>query len=848
MDKTLQKIYSYFATDPTLRVLFIFNDMYLRDELSAATWQEGYRYVIFQGNWFTCKYMLDTAWKDDKVVLYFDSLSPLQSKEAMEHFPLLDVLMANKVYTPGNDYVAYMLEHHLPMSMTSFVKANIRHLLSAKVDDILLPCYADGNVNTDVATRAILAAFLSKGKLLSWDELLTTILLLGRYSERERQDKFLRSLATAPDICESLQTRLTDIFGTAMDLTTEAKVESIVQALKYNAIVQQLPVVPADNYAFLRVDNALSLQRLNSLLDYAHSAALAPAFDELLTELGGSIRCEELVRWYGIDANYHFLPTDLCTILLRHLMDSDLAKTPRTTLAQLQPLADNSHTPLLNDIITFLHYVAQYYDAVSTLPLDPRVTPADHVRYYENHFFRIDQLYRLVVEAYYAVAPDSDLFDSVKRVKTTLDYHYHQLTNLLNLAWTDSLRTTGLAALSLPRQWQFYDDRLRTASVKVAVIVCDALRYELAKQITSELSLSKHTATLVAAIATLPTETKFCKPALLPHRALQLVTRDSQDVDMMVDGRVLADLSSRSAHLQGYRDNAICIDYKTVAEYDIDKNRQIFKHPLVYIFHNDIDEAGHSNDARQITARSTQAVRDIVRLIRSLHASFNVTEVYVTADHGFLFNDLPLADNDKLSVAETTVERKARYYLTPSSEPIDGVMKYPLSTVSGMTDSDLFVAVPEGTNRFLAPAGGYAFAHGGATMQEMLIPIIISHVEKRDKKEPVGVDIPKKALVIKSSKLLVALMQTEAVSATRKPREVLVALYHHDQPASIVKRLRLASDDSDPERRKQSVSLTLSHNIQAKMVEVRVYDVNDKNNPLIRREVRNSTLIEPDFD
>ena len=43
-----------------------------------------------------------------------------------------------------------------------------------------------------------------------------------------------------------------------------------------------------------------------------------------------------------------------------------------------------------------------------------------------------------------------------------------------------------------------------------------------------------------------------------------------------------------------------------------------------------------------------------------------------------------------------------------------------IESSSGITSSDLFVAVPLGTNRLAAP-GGYNFAHGGATLQEILI-------------------------------------------------------------------------------------------------------------------------------
>ena len=45
-----------------------------------------------------------------------------------------------------------------------------------------------------------------------------------------------------------------------------------------------------------------------------------------------------------------------------------------------------------------------------------------------------------------------------------------------------------------------------------------------------------------------------------------------------------------------------------------------------------------------------------------------------------------------------------------------------------MTHPDgVYVAVPDGSNRFFAPGGGYEFAHGGATLQELIIPVLFSY-------------------------------------------------------------------------------------------------------------------------
>ena len=113
MNGTQDKIYQYFERNPQLRVLFIFNNEFLAEELKGAEWAEGYRYVDFKGESFTVKYNLDNDWKDDKVILMVHQFSPLQQKALQASFPLMDVLTANMEYR-SQDYAAFMQQNGMP--------------------------------------------------------------------------------------------------------------------------------------------------------------------------------------------------------------------------------------------------------------------------------------------------------------------------------------------------------------------------------------------------------------------------------------------------------------------------------------------------------------------------------------------------------------------------------------------------------------------------------------------------------------------------------------------------------------------------------------------------------------
>ena len=62
----LDQIYNYFERNEDMHVLFIFDSMdYMRSELRDVQWKEGYRYVVFDGRWFTTKYNIYSEWRDD---------------------------------------------------------------------------------------------------------------------------------------------------------------------------------------------------------------------------------------------------------------------------------------------------------------------------------------------------------------------------------------------------------------------------------------------------------------------------------------------------------------------------------------------------------------------------------------------------------------------------------------------------------------------------------------------------------------------------------------------------------------------------------------------------------------
>lgn len=851
-----KKIYDYFDRDTELKVLFIFQDsvdLFALTELESAVWKEGYRYIDFKGDWFTTKYRLDNDWQHDKVVIFCHQQSPMRVKSLQVSFPLMDVLAANMEYH-SQDYAAFMQQYGLPTTdqkLVRFVERNVITLQSEKMQKLFKPYYKDGSISHDMMVRGFISSYMGSERIFDWDNIVLRVLLYGRENEREKQTNFHAKLRGTKDVEEALNEHLIDIFGVSFNDATHEKVSQMVKVFKYNAIVQNLAPVSADNYKQTRIVDSVALQHINRILELALSQEkTAKALTELFDELGGDIHDADIIRWYGTEANYYYVPDALCVPIIKTLLEQKLEGEPEIVINRIEELMiKHSDNSVLAVVMDYAIVVARFYEKALSLGSLTLNTADEYVAKYESDYCFVDQYYRLATESYFNIDPSCELFDTAQRVKANLDQNYSKLCHRLNLEWTRCvIETGGMSKVHLLRQNDFYNEKIKPIQKKVAVIISDALRYEVAQELIGELAKSRHVASLKPALAILPSETKYCKPSLLPHRELKLYGQGEKQ-DLAVDNRILDTIEKRSQHLQAFREGALCVPYETVAEYNQDKNREIFKHSLVYIFHDVIDKVGHKGSSCDVVQSCRKAIKELATMIPKIHASYNVTEVYVTSDHGFLFNDIVFKEKDKKQIQEECLERSTRYYLTASKDEVSGVVKFPLDAVSGMSNvDDVMIAIPEGTNRFNAPSGGYRFTHGGSALEEIIIPVITSRQERSDNKQPVGVMILDRKLSIQASRLRFKLLQTEAVSMDMKERLVRVALYHNDAPVSPIKDILLDKTDPSLDNRRVQVDLTLNKNVDAKVLQLKIFDASDELNPLIKENVTNNTLIENDFD
>jgi len=842
----LDQIYNYFERNEDMHVLFIFDSMdYMRSELRDVQWKEGYRYVVFDGRWFTTKYNIYSEWRDDKVVLLFPPDSGIVypgNEDERLRFPLLGELEAGGVLH-GDNSLDFMTRHSIDAKYKQYVSNRVNELGISRVETMLKPYYESRTFLPEVADRAIVSYMIDSDRLLEWNEIILRTLLFGCSTEKKHRDTAFYRLMKRHAINAILHDKLKETFGTTYNENSETKVDALARIWKYNLICRSITPDANDDYKELKVNGSLAVDRMFSLLSLAKATpATAEKFELLMSELGDSVREAKIIGCYGIDAPYSYISQNMCISIVGKTINEGIGEHYEEVIYRMERLMlRQPGNELVEQLTAFVSLTAGYYELAEKVSPQLKIDSAEeYIRQYTEAFYQLDTLYRRALEKYYPLLTMGlDITDALTIAKQKLDADYHELIGVMGMEWSHTVQSEGLGwnfETSFTRQPNFYADHVKNFSSRQMIIVSDALRYEVAREMLGEMfkrSKQKHEIRMDCMVGMLPSETKYSKVSLLPHSKMTL----SLEGTLLDDGSLLADIKSKEAHLQKYKPESRCFNFSEFQN-DSATNREKLKgHKLVYVFHDIIDAIGHNDEGESLVAACRKTINELSEFALRALATYNFEKVIVTSDHGFLFNDISIQENDKQTITEETTERKSRYYLTNSDMEIINVAKY---------DG---VAIPIGTNRFAAPGATYKFAHGGSSLQEIVIPMIVASRgrEKVADQRKVQIMLLGDKRVIESSLLQIAFIQKDAVSYDMKKMRIRFGLYDGDKLVSEEKELDIDRADADATSRIYNQSLTLSSGISASILELRVYDVEDSLNPLIKETVTNKTLIERDF-
>ena len=440
--------------------------------------------------------------------------------------------------------------------------------------------------------------------------------------------------------------------------------------------------------------------------------------------------------------------------------------------------------PRYEDIYQAIAYATEFQQALAVANLT-MTSPADGISRYVSSWFKLDQLYRKFIFHMQKSGQSSLLADLYEAVENRYNTSY---VLAVNDAWQDQI--AGLSEWKIPgyrAATDFYRPRVTeftSEGNKVAVIISDALRYEVAEEcLRSIRALDRFNAELSPMISALPSYTQLGMAALLPHKALAMAEDGTGDI--LSDGQSTKGLAAREKLLLGGRagENAKALKAEDVMNMRNEDGKALFRdNHVVYVYHNRIDAIGDKLLTEdQLPQAAEDTIEDLTKLVRKL-TSANFTNILITADHGFLYQHRALDESD-FAIADPQGEailfRNRRFVIGRGLAPTTG-MKHFTAKALGLA-GDLDVLIPNSINRMRVKGSGSRFVHGGATLQEIVIPVIkVTKTREADVGQvEVQIIVPGRSL-ISSGQTAVTLYQVEPVSEKMRARELLAGIYAAD--------------------------------------------------------------------
>ena len=445
---------------------------------------------------------------------------------------------------------------------------------------------------------------------------------------------------------------------------------------------------------------------------------------------------------------------------------------------------------------------------------------------YAKELYKIDQSYRR-----YIAASDKAEGDILKTLNVNLEQAYaNKYLQGLHRTWSKGLETEqksskvwGAGLQHIPEQWKFFNEveskLVDKDREKYFVIISDSLRFEVAEELSQKLKLRlRGEAQLTAMLGVLPSRTNFGMAALLPGRNISLTESGDNSYRVFKDNFSTQGSVEREKLLKATEFDAIVLESTDILNPPSrEATREKLKpHRLIYIYHDVIDKMGE-NDERKVFDACDTALKELEDMVSKIVNSYNGTHVYVTSDHGFLYQRQALEAADKIDVHSKAdlFEIKRRHALGKEAHKPMASFAFDLPYLD-TSENDLKAFVPKSNQRYAIQGAGGQYVHGGASLQEITVPkLYYKHVRSQkgddgpSQKVNVQVIANKKRVTNKLIKIL--LLQQEPVGGRLKARNVSIGFYNAAGEAISNETIVALDKTSDQAtEREQNISLTIA--------------------------------------
>ncbi|QHD51209.1 BREX-1 system phosphatase PglZ type A [Vreelandella aquamarina] len=406
---------------------------------------------------------------------------------------------------------------------------------------------------------------------------------------------------------------------------------------------------------------------------------------------------------------------------------------------------------------------------------------SDGVQRYSRSWFQLDQLYRKFTYHVRMSGQASLMGELSEQVENLYTNNY-----LLKLGDDFQVHVDAAPrweAYPVVQQKAFFEHWVRPylrKDKRICVIISDAMRYEIGDELLGLIRQEdRYSAELEPALSTLPSYTQLGMAALLPNKSLAIADNDTGTV--LVDGQSSQGTVNRTKILQAALDGrGQAVKAEDFMQLNREDSRELLKgNDVLCIYHNRIDHTGDKMHSEgQAFEAAEQTLDDLIRLIKKLTAA-NANNLLITADHGFIYQNRELDESDFLgdAVSGDDIRYRDRRFVLGKGLSASPAFHHFSSEQLGL-DGDMEVQIPKSINRLRLKGSGSRFVHGGASLQEVVIPVLKVNKKRQSDVSAVEVDILRGASsVITSGQLAVTLYQSGPVTEKVQPRNLRAGIY-----------------------------------------------------------------------
>lgn len=403
------------------------------------------------------------------------------------------------------------------------------------------------------------------------------------------------------------------------------------------------------------------------------------------------------------------------------------------------------------------------------------------VERYTQSWYKLDQLYRKFI--YHKLESGevsllNHLNDKIENI-----YSNNYLLKLGNCFQAFVESESQWNASPILRQDSFFGHWVKPFldnNNKIYVIISDAMRYEIADELVSLIRQEdRYSADIAPMLSMLPSYTQLGMAALLPNETLSIADNTSGTV--LVNGQSSQGRSNRSKILKtALQDRGDAITADNFMQLNRDGSRELLKaNDVIYIYHNRIDHTGDKMLSEgQAFEAAEKTLSDLMKMIKKLAAA-NANNILITADHGFIYQNREIDQSD-FSGAEVrgkeVLYKDRRFILGKGLVDSPGLHKFS-SEALGLI-GDVEVQIPKSINRLRLSGSGSRFVHGGASLQEVVVPVVSINKKRQSDTTAVEVDILRGSnSLITTEELTVSLYQSTPVTEKNQPRMLRVGVY-----------------------------------------------------------------------